>query len=267
MSDNQKAINSLERENSINKGKIESLQRADGIMSEQLKILTNNVHNNPVLDTEPGIVNPSKAIIVSKDGTIDNLKLTGNLVATNIKNYYQTVNSENSTVGDKGSTTQITNAGCPSSASDWIRYESWKTSSADTINSNPNVFSPQNYGFKSLVAGTYKITLNIAIQAVGSNQSIVIRLAKNALNDDVADSDQENPGALAGTGYLPGFGGSNAGKINSFGSASITHIMTLSVNDEVSMYTTNTSQVHSGSGVNSFTREGYSQLLVEYLGV
>ena len=79
MSDNQKAIDSLERDNSINKSKIESLQRTDGIMNEQLKLLTKNVHNNHVLDTEPGIVNPNKAIIVSKDGTIDNLKLTGNL--------------------------------------------------------------------------------------------------------------------------------------------------------------------------------------------
>jgi hypothetical protein len=190
---------------------------------------------------------------------------SGNVVATNIKNFYQTVNSANNTVGDKGSQTQITNAGCPSSASDWTRYLSWKTSSADTMNSNPNVFSPQNYGFKSLVAGTYKITVNMAIQAEGTNQSIVIRLAKNTLNDEVADSDQENPGALAGTGYLPGFTGSNTGKINSFGSASITHIMTLSVNDEVSVYTVNTGQVH-GSGVNSHTREGYSQFLAEYLG-
>ena len=166
----------------------------------------------------------------------------------------------------KSSTTQITNAGCPSTASDWTRYLSWKTSGVDTVNSNSNIFEAKNYGFKAKVAGTYKITLNIAIQAVGANQSIVIRLAKNALNSDVQDSDNENPGALAGTGYLPGFGGSNTGKINSFGSASITHIMTLAVNDEVSMYTVNTGQVHSGSGANSFTREGYSQFLAEYLG-
>ena len=95
---------------------------------------------------------------------------------------------------------------------------------------------------------------------------LYIRLAKNGLNDEVADSDQENPGPLAGTGWIPGFGGGNTGKINSFGSASITHIMTLAVNDEVSVYTVNTGQVHSGSGVNSFTREGYSQFLAEYLG-
>ena len=193
------------------------------------------------------------------------IKASGNVIATNIKNYYQTVNSENNTLGDNSSTTQITNAGCPSTASDWTRYLSWKTSGVDTVNSNANIFSPQNYGFKALVAGTYKITVNIAIQAQGVNQSIVIRLAKNALNDEVADSDQENPGPLAGTGYIPGFTGSNTGKINSFGSASITHIMNLAVNDEISIYTVNTGQVHSGSGVNSFTREGYSQFLAEYV--
>ena len=50
------------------------------------------------------------------------IKASGNVIATNIKNYYQTVNSENNTLGDKSSTTQITNAGCPSTASDWTRY-------------------------------------------------------------------------------------------------------------------------------------------------
>lgn len=196
-----------------------------------------------------------------------NIKASGNVIATNIKNYYQTTNSENSTIGDNSnSTTQVTNAGCPSSASDWIRYLSWKTTGVDTVNSNTNIFSPQNYGFKALVAGTYKITVNLAIQAQGQNQGIVMRLAKNALQDEVADSDQENPGPLAGTGYIPGFTGSGAGKINSFGSASITHIMSLAVNDEVSIYTVNVGQVFLGSGVNSFTREGYSQFLAEYLG-
>ena len=204
---------------------------------------------------------PAEALDVGGD-----IKASGNVIATNIKNYYQTVNSENNTLGDNSSTTQITNAGCPSTASDWTRYLSWKTSGVDTVNSNANIFSPQNYGFKALVAGTYKITVNIAIQAQGVNQSIVIRLAKNALNDEDADSDQENPGPLAGTGYIPGFTGSNTGKINSFGSASLTHIMTLDADDEVSMYTVNTGQVHSGSGANSFTREGYSQFLAEYLG-
>ena len=97
------------------------------------------------------------------------------------------------------------------------------------------------------------------------NQSIVIRLAKNGLNDEVADSDQENPGPLAGTGYIPGFGAPHTGKINSFGSASITHIMTLAVNDQISVYTANVGQVHGG-GNNCNTREGYSQFLAEYLG-
>ena len=42
-------------------------------------------------------------------------------------------------------------------------------------------------------------------------------------NDDVADSNNENPGPLAGTNKIDGFGGVNAGKINSFGSATLTH--------------------------------------------
>ena len=88
---------------------------------------------------------------------------SGNVIATNIKNYYQTVNSANSTVADNGNhTTQITNAGCPSTATDWTRYLSWKTTGDYTINSHSNVFSPDSYGFKALVAGTYKITVNMA---------------------------------------------------------------------------------------------------------
>ena len=92
-------------------------------------------------------------------------------------------------------------------------------------------------------------------------------MAKDGLNDEVADSDQENPGPLAGTGWILGFGGVNTGKINSFGSASITHIMTLAVNNEISVYTANVGQVHGNgvTGVNSHTRKGYSQFLAEYL--
>ncbi len=181
---------------------------------------------------------------------------------TNIKNYYQTVNNANSTVADTGSQTQITNAGCPSSASDWTQFDSWKTSGVNTLNANANVFSPQSYGFKALVAGTYKITVNMAFQSPKSNQFIVIRLAKNGLNDEIPDSDQENPGPLAGTGYFPGH--ANQGTINSFGSATLTHIMSLIADDEVSVYTANVGQMHNTP--NSHAREGYSQFLVEYLG-
>ena len=104
----------------------------------------------------------------------------------------------------------------------------------------------------------------MAFQTDRSNQLIVIRLAKNGLNDDVQNSTQENPGPLAGTAFIPGY--FNGGKTNSFGAAGLTHIMTLAVNDKVSVYTTNVGQIHSGTGQNSFTREGYSQFLVEYLG-
>ena len=58
----------------------------------------------------------------------------------------------------------------------------------------------------------------------------------------------------------------NSGTINSFGSAALTHIMTLGANDKISVYTANVSQIHSGTGQNTFTREGYSQFLAEYLG-
>ena len=43
MSDNQKAIDSLERENSINKDKIQNLQSISGIHTEQMKSITNDL--------------------------------------------------------------------------------------------------------------------------------------------------------------------------------------------------------------------------------
>jgi len=43
MSDNQKAIDSMERENSINKDKIQSLQTISGIHTEQMKTITNDL--------------------------------------------------------------------------------------------------------------------------------------------------------------------------------------------------------------------------------
>jgi len=269
MTDNQKAIDSLEREISINKDKIQSLQLMAGIHTEQMRTLTNDVNNNPVLDTEPGIVNPSKAIIVSKNGTIDNLKLTGNLVATNIKKYYQTVNSEDSEVGDlglwgSGNYTQATSSGASSDKDLWKRFESWKTSGPDFINSNTSIFSPQDYGFKALVAGTYKVTVNMAFQTDRTDrQHIAIRLAKNALKDDVQNDVNENPGPLGGTepfvrnpsGY-PGY--------NAIAFANVTHIMTLAAEDQVSIYSTNIGVINGQQNV--FAREGYSQFLVEYLG-
>ena len=290
MPDNKKVIESLERENSINKDKIQTLQLMAGIHTEQLSSLTTNVRNNPLLDTEPGIVKPNNAIIVSKDGTIDNLtidnlKVTGSMetpssntdtntgTSTNTIRYYQTVNSFNDTVGDNGGTDQETFSGCPSSSDDWTQYTSWKTTSADVVNTDATVFSPENYGFEALAAGRYKITVNMAFHTLKTNQMIVIRLAKNGLNDDDPDSDNENPGPLAGTGLIKGTDdeasgeGFNEGEVNSFGSAMLTHMIVLNKYDKISVYTTNVSPSGSDNSTqNCFTREGYSQLLVEYLG-
>jgi len=192
-----------------------------------------------------------------------NIKASGNVIATNIKNYYQTTNSANSTVADSSdSVNQVTNAGCPSSESVWTRYMSWKTSGSDYTNSNTNVFSPQNYGFKALVAGTYKITVHMTFQTFRSNQNVVIRLAKGALVDDVDDSDNENPGPLANM-FINSY--QNAGKIHSIGCAQITHIMSLAANDEVSVYTVQVGY-NDPAGNNVHTRQGYSQFLAEYLG-
>ena len=195
-----------------------------------------------------------------------NIKTSGNVIATNIKNYYQTVNFANSTVADSSdSTTQVTNAGCPSTASVWTRYTSWKTSGDDFYpNYNTSVFSPQSYGFKALVAGTYKVHVHMTFQTERQHQNVVIRLAKGALVDDVADSNNENPGPLANM-KIDGFSSPNNGKIHSIGCAQITHIMTLAANDEVSVYTVQVGY-NDPNGNNVHTREGYSQFLAEYLG-
>ena len=116
------------------------------------------------------------------------------------------------------------------------------------------------------MAGTYKVHVHMTFQTQRQHQNVVIRLAKGALANDVADSNgnNENPGPLANM-KIDGFGGGNAGKIHSIGCAQITHIMTLAVNDEVSVYTVQVGY-NDPAGNNVHTRAGYSQLLAEYLG-
>ena len=63
-----KTLENLERDNSINKSKIESLQTTDGIMNEQLKILTKNVFG--VNDKVEGSI--SKSLTTLKIGTKPN---------------------------------------------------------------------------------------------------------------------------------------------------------------------------------------------------
>ena len=64
---------------------------------------------------------------------------------------------------------------------------------------------------------------------------------------------------------IDGFSAPNNGKIHSIGCAQITHIMTLAVDDEVSVHTVQVGY-NDPAGNNVFTREGYSQFLAEYLG-
>jgi len=183
-----------------------------------------------------------------------------------MRNYYQTVNSANSTSADTADVVNhVTQSGFPSSASQYVRYNSWKTSGSDTINTNTDVFDAQTYGFKAKVAGTYKIHVHMHFQTSVVNQDVGIRLAKGALANDLQNSVQENPGPLANTTAIRGNVGVHAGKVLATGTAQLTHIMVLAVNDEVSVYTIQLGQNH-GAGNNCNTREGYSQLLVEYIG-
>ena len=190
----------------------------------------------------------------------------GNIQANNIKSFYQTVNSFKNEVADtNNTTTQVTNSGCPSNASDWVRYTGWLTSGVDTTNSDAAIFDAKDYGFKAKVAGTYKVNVHMAFQTAKQHTNVAIRLAKNDLVNDVNDSDNENPGPIASTGYIIGVAGTNAGKAQAMASAQITHIMSLAVDDEVSLYTVNIG-FNDPNRFNVNTRKGYSQFLVEYLG-
>lgn len=190
----------------------------------------------------------------------------GNIQANNIKSFYQTVNSLKSNVADNNNTTtQVTNSGCPSNASDWTRYTGWITTGVDTTNTDSAIFEPKDYGFQAKVAGTYKVNVHMAFQTFSFHQNVAIRLAKNNLVNDVDDSDNENPGPISSTGYIPG-NGSFPGRVHCMASSQITHIMTLAVNDEVSLYTVNIGNNLDSAGNNVHTRRGYSQFLVEYLG-
>ena len=89
-------------------------------------------------------------------------------------------------------------------------------------------FGGASHGFKAKVAGTYNVNVNMTFQTEKRYQNIVMRLAKNALVNDVADSDNENPGPL-GNVFIYGNNYPNQGKVHSIGCAQITHIMTLAV--------------------------------------
>tara|TARA_Y100000389_G_scaffold204201_1_gene255538 strand:- start:28590 stop:29366 length:777 start_codon:yes stop_codon:yes gene_type:complete len=255
--------------NFINK-RIESLEKNIGINIEQLKHLTTNLN---ILASET----PKKEDVQIQlaDGTTPGLS-TNNFtdsLRTNLElissfpDFYQTFNSANSAVADFTILTHDTNSGFPSVAGAYVRYNSWKTSGNQTINSNTNVFEPTTYGFKAKVAGTYKVYVHMQFQTSVQNQDVGIRLAKNTLVDDVQNGVQvfNNPGPLSNTTRINGNVGVHAGKVLASGVAQITHILTLAVNDELSVYTTTLGQNHA-AGNNCHTREGYSQLLVEYLG-
>ena len=102
----------------------------------------------------------------------------------------------------------------------------------------------------------------MTFQTFKGSQNVVIRLAKGALVNDDADSNNENPGPLANT-YMNSYQG--GGKIHSIGCAHVAHIMTLAVDDEVSVHTVQVGY-NDPAGNNVHTREGYSQFLAEYLG-
>ena len=227
-----------------------------------------NTHVDAIDSTHPenigiGIQNDNAT---EKLHVVGNIQADGNIQANNIKSFYQTANFQKSNVADtSNTTTQVTNSGCPSNASDWTRYLGWKTTGDDTINTDAAMFEARSYGFRAKVAGTYKINVHMAFQTAKLYQNVAIRLAKNNLVDDVNDIDNENPGPIASTGYIPGDTGGLAGRSQSFASAQITHIMTLAVNDEISVYTVNIG-FNDPAGGNVNTRKGYSQFLVEYLG-
>lgn len=292
-SNNQADLDNLYRANHEQDSKISDLQRIVAVDREQLKFVASNLHgldsllttmtelelnvttNTELLSATPGIATGGKALILHSSGDVGigttgapdtKLHVVGNIQANNIKSFYQTVNNQKNDVADtSNTTTQVTNSGCPSNASDWFRYTGWKTSGNDTINTDAAIFEPKSTGFQAKVAGIYKINVHMAFQTAKQFQNVAIRLAKNNLVDDVNDTDNENPGPMASTGYIIGATGGISGRSQSFASAQITHIMTLAVDDEISVYTVNIGD-NDPAGGNVNTRKGYSQFLVEYLG-
>ena len=172
----------------------------------------------------------------------------------NNQQFYQTVNLFNNLVNNGDTTNNIITSndinGVSNNITDWLKYASWNTSINNIHNTNPIMISSTSSGATILLAGYYKVTVNLVTRSNIDKTAVSFRLAKNNI--------MEGPVSCIGNTFID-----NNQDIQIFtASGTITWIFNCLANDEISIYTSR----YGASGIVE-TPSGISSLLIEYKGL
>ena len=252
-----KTLENLERDNSINKSKIESLQKIDGIMNEQLKLLTKNVLEisnikqtvdslsswSAQLQQSPGVAQP-----ISFAQTIS--WMPSDTISSNLSS------PDGMNVNLKGSTyNSIAKLHDIATQDDqWFRLDLWSTSTNGNTytNSNETVYEVLRHGFRVNKAGYFKLNCTLHLKPFQTNRyNIGMRFGKKLAADAHVDSTISSstggiirPSAdsanftLTGVPVASGYVNLHSSGTKANESKHIDHILYLDVGDEVALFTT-----------------------------
>ena len=249
-------------------------------VDEQVPVNTSSIGANTEMLSAISGSRGGKALIVhstgkvglgTADGTtpdaklhvVGDVKATGHVVGK--PQVYQTTNSYKADVNSKPIdltdplTLKLNNNGLASQRENWVKFTGWQY--PDTNSSTSTFERVSNHSVKCKVSGYYRATCQMHFYSLVQDTSVAIRFATFRPNvdtytlvDDVQDFDWENPGPCQISGTI------NNGSRQA-GSASLSHVVTLIANDELSVYTSK-----AGTNGQVVTGPAGSSLRLEYLG-
>ena len=243
---------------------------------EQVPVNTSSIGANTEMLSAISGSRASKALIVHSTGNVGlgttgtpdaklhvvgDVKATGFVVAK--PQFYQTTNSYKNNVNSKPidlvNASKLNNSGLASQRGNWVQFTGWQN---PLTNSSTSTFEAvSNHSVKCKVSGYYRATCQMHFYSLVQDTSVAIRFATFRPNvdsyplvDDVQDFDWENPGPCQISGTI------NNGSRQA-GSASLSHVVTLIANDELSVYTSK-----AGTNGQVVTGPAGSSLRLEYMG-
>ena len=245
---------------------------------EQVPVNTSSIGANTEMLSAISGSRGGKALIVhstgkvglgTADGTTPDAKLhvVGDVKATGFvvakPQFYQTTNSYKNNVNSKPidlvNASKLNNSGLASQRGNWVQFTGWQN---PLTNSSTSTFEAvSNHSVKCKVSGYYRATCQMHFYSLVQDTSVAIRFATFRPNvdsyplvDDVQDFDWENPGPCQISGTI------NNGSRQA-GSASLSHVVTLIANDELSVYTSK-----AGTNGQVVTGPAGSSLRLEFMG-
>lgn len=243
---------------------------------EQVPVNTSSIGANTEMLSAISGSRASKALIVHSTGNVGlgttgtpdaklhvvgDVKATGFVVAK--PQFYQTTNSYKNNVNslpiDLVNASKLNNNGLASQRGNWVQFTGWQN---PLTNSSTSTFEAvSNHSVKCKVSGYYRATCQMHFYSLVQDTSVAIRFATFRPNvdsyplvDDVQDFDWENPGPCQISGTI------NNGSRQA-GSASLSHVVTLIANDELSVYTSK-----AGTNGQVVTGPAGSSLRLEFMG-